>query len=218
MDVQPPDSHMAPPSVPGTEGARAEARIEALPRAMLERARQRDPQALEAFFEHYFAPAYAFAYRLLGERASAEDLTQDVFVKVYRAIDQLDPGRDPWPWLATIVHNACRDVWRSASYRMGRKSDSLEDDAARAERIPARSGSPEVLVLADERERLVRDAIAQLPESLREVVLLYDYRGLSHLEVAELLGIEHAAARKRYSRALDALGKILSETLGMGPR
>jgi RNA polymerase sigma-70 factor (ECF subfamily) len=181
---------------------------------VLDRARRRDPEALEAFFERYFEPVHALAYRLVGERAVAEDLAQEVFLKVHRALDTLDAGRDPWPWLATIVHNACRDLWRSGAYRMGRRSDSLEDDTARAERIPSGSATPESQVLASERERLVREAIDQLPESLRETVLLYDYQGLNHLEVARMLGIEHAAARKRYSRALDALGKLLHESVG----
>lgn len=216
MDADTPHSHPAPPPVLGSEDVRpAGTRIEPPERSVLERARQRDPQALEVFFEHYFEPVHAFAYRLLGDRAAAEDLSQEVFLKIYRALDQLDVERDPWPWLATIVHNACRDVWRSASYRMGRKSDSLEDDAARAERIPARGGNPEGVVLANERQRLVREAIERLPETLRETVLLYDYQGLNHLEVAQLLGIEHAAARKRYSRALDQLGKLLAESMGM---
>ena len=211
------DSHAAPPSVPSSEGgsapAPARARIEPPPRHVLDRARRRDPEALEAFFDRYFEPVHALAYRLVGERAVAEDLAQEVFLKVHRALDTLDPGRDPWPWLATIVHNACRDLWRSGAYRMGRRSDSLEDDTARAERIPAPAASPESALLASERERLVREAIGRLPESLRETVLLYDYQGLNHLEVARMLGIEHAAARKRYSRALDALGKLLHESM-----
>jgi RNA polymerase sigma factor (sigma-70 family) len=139
-----------------------------------------------------------------------------VFVKVHRAIDQLDPARDPWPWLATIAHNACRDLWRSGAYRLNRRSESLDGDAALDERLPSRAPSPESELLADERERLVRTAVAELPEPLREAVLLYDYRGLSHLEVADLLGIGHAAARKRYSRALEALAKLLDRRLGPG--
>ncbi len=183
-------------------------------RDVLEGARRREPAALNEFFECYVDPVHALAHRLLGRREAAEDVTQDVFLKVHRAIDQLDPARDPWPWLATIVHNACRDVWRSGAYRLSRRSEALDGDAALGERLPSRAASPEGELLAAERERLVREAIAELPEPLREAVLLYDYRGLSHLDVAELLGIGHAAARKRYSRALDALAKLLDRRLG----
>jgi len=179
----------------------------------IERVRRREPDALEAFFERYFGPVYALAHRLLGDKTAAEDVTQEVFLKVHRAIDQLDPARDPWPWIATITHNACRDVWRSAPYRMSRRSDSLEAEPGLAERLPGVSADPERLLLANERERLVREAIEKLPEHLREAVLLFDYRGLTHLEAARMLGIEHAAARKRYSRALSALAERLKEKL-----
>ena len=185
-----------------------------LPIDVLEGVRRSDRQALGRFFDHYFDHVYRLVYRLLGERAAAEDVTQEVFFKVTRAAHQLDATRDPAPWLTTITTNACRDVWRSGAYRMGQRSDSLDGDGGVAERLSRDGNEPERLVLSRERERLVRDAIDHLPEHLREAVLLYDYQGLSHPEIAELLGIHHAAARKHYSRALEALGKRLRETLG----
>jgi len=210
------DSHLAPPFVPAVEGdpSARRVRIEPPPRQVLEAVGRREPAALEVFFDAYFDHVYSLACRLLGDRTAAQDLTQEVFLKVHRAVGTLDPGRDPWPWLATVVANACRDTWRSGAYRMGRRSDSIDGDPARADALVAREAGPELLVLARERERLVRAAIAALPESHRQIVLLYEYEGLSHVEVAEVLGIEHAAARKRYSRALEALGQLLNETLG----
>ena len=181
---------------------------------MLEAARRREPAALEAFFDVYFDHVYSLACRLLGDRTLAEDLTQEVLLKVHRALETLDPNRDPWPWLATIVHNACRDTWRSVAHRMARRSDSLDADPVRAERLAARGAGPEGELLERERGRLVREAIDRLPDAHRQMVLLYDYEGLSHPQVAERLGIEHAAARKRYSRALEALGRLLRDTLG----
>jgi len=181
---------------------------------VLERVRARDPEALAAFFERYFDHVFGLVYRLLGDRAAAEDVTQEVFLKVHRAAPTLDTSRDPAPWLTAIAVNACRDVWRSGAYRMGRRSDSIDGPADLADRLPGREGNPESLVLSREREALVRAAIDQLPEHLREAVLLYEYQGLSHQQIADALGIHHAAARKRYSRALEALGRLLRETLG----
>lgn len=202
----------------GTASEAAESRgggsVPPLPTDVLEGVRRHDREALGRFFDHYFDHVYRLVHRLLGERAAAEDVTQDVFFKVYRAAHQLDVSRDPAPWLTTIATNACRDVWRSGAYRMGRRSDSIDGESGVAERLSRGGNEPERLVLSRERERLVRDAIDHLPEHLREAVLLYDYQGLSHPEIAELLGIHHAAARKRYSRALEALGKRLRETLG----
>src|SRR5436190_20316309 len=151
-------------------------------REELERVRARDPEALGAFFERYFDRVYGLVFHLLGERAAAEDMTQEVFLKVHRAAVQLDPARDPAPWLSTIAYNTCRDLWRSGAYRMSRRSASVEQDAAVAMRL-AHGDDPERALLGAERERLVREAIADLPEPLRVVVLLYDYQGLNHQEI-----------------------------------
>jgi len=179
---------------------------------MLERVRRRDPAALTAFFEAYFDRVFGLVYRLLGDRAMTEDVTQEVFYKAYRAADRLDPERDPMPWLVTIAHNACRDLWRSSAYRMGRRSASIDGQPGIELALPAR-GNPEHDALAAERERLVQAAILELPEALRTPLLLHDYQGMSHEEIATALGIQHAAARKRYSRALAALGARLRETM-----
>jgi RNA polymerase sigma-70 factor, ECF subfamily len=210
------ESQLEPPTVPSLEGEHSprRERIEPPARAVLEAARRRDPAALGAFFDLYFDHVHSFAARVLGNRAAAEDMAQEVFLKIHRSIDRLDPTRDPWPWLATIVQNACRDRWRSGADRMARRSDSIDGDRAAAERLVAGGEGPEAHASARERERLVRDAIAMLPEAQKEMVLLFDYAGLSHVEVAEALGISHAAARKRYSRALEELGRILRRTTG----
>jgi RNA polymerase sigma-70 factor (ECF subfamily) len=175
--------------------------------------RARDPEALGAFFERYFDRVYGLVHHLLGDRSAAEDVTQEVFLKVHRAASQLDPSRDPAPWLSTIAYNACRDVWRSGAHRMGRRSASIEQNAAVAARL-AHGSDPEREAIGAERERLVREAIARLPEAMRTVVLLHDYDGLDHQEIADVLKVNHAAARKRYSRALAELGKHLRGKLG----
>src|SRR5262245_39343034 len=109
----------------------------------LEGVRRRDPEALAALFERHFDRVYGFVYRLLGDRAAAEDMTQEVFLKVHRAAHQLDPARDPGPWLATIATNACRDHWRSSAHRMARHSGSIDAEPAVALRLATVAGEPE---------------------------------------------------------------------------
>lgn len=204
------DAATVPPS--GTDPAGRRRRIEPPPRAVLDAARRREPAALEAFFDAYFEPIHALAWRLLGDRTQSEDVTQEVLLKIHRALDRLDPDLDPWPWIATIVHNACRDLWRSSGHRMARRSDPIDDATGPGAHLASPERDPERAWVAAERERAVRAAIARLPEQHRQVLLLHDYDGLSHLEVAEMLGIGHAAVRKRHSRALEALGAILRES------
>ena len=201
-------------AAPGERGPSSGAARPTLTREQLEGVRRREPEALAAFFERYFDQVFGLIYRLLGERAAAEDVTQDVFLKVHRAADQLDASRNPGPWLTTIAYNACRDLWRSGAHRMARRSDPVDDDPEAGVRLTRGTNDPEDDALRVERERLVQGAIVRLPEMLRVPVVLHDYQGLSHQEIAEVLGIHHAAARKRYSRALTALGALLRGTLG----
>ncbi len=223
MRFPPGPAHSAVPLVPGVQhGPTGEApparggkpRIPPPSRDELERVRMRDRTALATFFERYFNFVYALAYRLMGERTLAEDVAQDVFLKVHRAADQLDPRRDPAPWLTVITTNACRDVWRSGAFRMTQASRSIEDDPESGVTLTPGRNDPEADALAAERERLVQAAIGKLPEALRVPLVLHDFQGLDHEEIARELGIQHAAARKRYSRALTALAAILKETLG----
>jgi RNA polymerase sigma-70 factor, ECF subfamily len=200
----------APPVSRVADGARAP--MARLGPAVLERVKARDPAALAEFFETYFDRLYALAYRLLGDRTQAEDAVSEVFLKVYRAADRLDAARDPMPWLVTIASNVCRDHWRSGAERMRRAALPVDDPALR-ESLTSGVNEPERDLLSAEREQAVRAAIAQLPDDLRESVLLYDYAGESHEQIAAALGITHDAARKRHSRALVALGKALRERL-----
>lgn len=176
--------------------------------------RMRDAQALGRFFDAVFPRIYGLMFRLLGNVAEAEDATQEVFVKVHRAIDRLDPQRDPSPWLTTIAYNVCRDRWRSAGEKMSRHSTSIDDQPALAGRLPQSGPNPEEELVTAERERLVQQAIDRLPPPQREVVVLHDYEGLAHEEVARILGASHVAVRKRYSRALAALAALLKDELG----
>ncbi len=199
--------------VGGPAPSGATRRIEPPDRAELEQVRQRDPRALASFFDRYFDRIYGLVRRLLGDRELAEDVTSEVFLKVHRAAHRLDPSRDPGPWLIAIAYNACRDVWRSAAYRIGRRSSSLEGTPALVETLSAGIDEPERDLLRAEQKRLVQEAIQELPDPLRAAVVLHAYSGLGHEEIAKLQGIGHAAARKRYSRALEAMGQALREKL-----
>lgn len=175
----------------------------------LEGVRRREPAALEAFFELYFDRVFSIVARLLGNRAAAEDAAQEVFLKIHRAAHTLDPSRDPGPWIATIATNVCRDVWRSAPHRMDRRSASLDDTPGLADRLTTGVADPERDILRSERARLVQEAVMELKEDFREVVLLRDYDGRSYEEIAEIAGANETAVRKRYSRALADLGRLL---------
>ena len=174
--------------------------------------RRREPDALAAFFEQHFDRVYALVYRLLGDRHSAQDAAQEVFLKVHRAAHTLDPGRDPEPWVTTIAYNVCRDLWRSGAYRLSRQAVSI-DDPEHGDRssLASRSDDPERSLITAERRNMVQKAIGMLQEPLRAVVVLREYQGLSYEEIASMTETTPVAARKRYSRALAELGRILDK-------
>lgn len=182
--------------------------------AWMARVRARDPEALGRLFDAHFDRLFGLVHRLTGARATAEDVLQEVFLRLHRSADRLDPGRDPGAWLVTIAVNLCRDHWRSGAYRASRRSVPIGDEAVPASNPPApASAQPDEQVLRLERERLVQDALMRLPEDQRTAVLLRDWYGLDHEQIATATGTSHAAARKRYSRALERLAELLRETL-----
>ncbi len=181
--------------------------------AQLKRVKARDPDALAALFDHYFGRIYGLAFRMTGDKAAAEDVTQEVFLKVHRAAHQLDAGRDPGPWLMTITANLCKERWRSRSGRQEKQTFSLDATPDAVANVPAVGADPETEVLAGDRARSLEQAIGRLPEAMRLVVVLHDMQGLTHEEISEVTGDAPPAVRKRYSRALMKLREMLQDVL-----
>ena len=172
---------------------------------------ERDETALGRFFDVWFDRVYAFVRRMVGDEHLAEDLCQDVFVHVYRAIESYDPARELRPWVFTIATNKVRDYWRSRRHRDSQKESSVERDGG-TDYLPAGSGSPDEPLHADERDQRVRAAIEDLPEGMRLTLVLRVYEELSFQEIGRILERNEVAVRKRYSRALEALRSSLDGT------
>jgi RNA polymerase sigma-70 factor (ECF subfamily) len=170
-----------------------------------------EPRALGAFFDHYVGRIFSVAHRFTGNAEAARDVTQDVFLKIRRHLPRLDLASDPGGWVYTVVVNACRDHRRSAWWRMSRNSVPIDHPAAESA-LSSRDGDPERAALAAEGERRVHAALRRLAPDLRMSIVLHDFERLPHEEIAGIVGISHAAARKRHSRAMDALARLLKET------
>lgn len=198
----------------GGSGDHSESRpVSPLDTAVLEKVRQRDPQALAALFDHHFNRIFNLAFRLMGERAAAEDITQEVFLRVHRAAHQLDTDRDPGPWLMTITANLCREKWRSKAGKQAQRTTSLDDKPEVADRVASPAAATDARALDADRDKLLAAAIDGLPESMRLVVVLHDLQGMTHEEIGGITGDEPATIRKRYSRALQKLRELLPDGL-----
>ena len=166
---------------------------------------RRDPVALARFFDAYYERVHAYLLRLAGDAHQAEDLAQDVFLQVHRALPSYDPARDPRPWLFTIATNKLRDHWRARAVQGGKNLEVALDSEELGERAAWFDSPPAAVSSEEELVREVRAAIAALPEGLRAVVSLRVHEGLSFEDIGQVLGRNEVALRKRYSRGLAAL-------------
>lgn len=168
--------------------------------ALLEGVRRLDEQALARFFDLAFPYVYSLAYRLTHHKERAEDITQESLMKMYRAAERLETGHSAKPWVTTVVYNTARDEARRSGAR-----PALAEDATEIGERESAVETPEATIVRKEQEELLERALEDLDFETRAIVLLHDYCDHGHDEISELLGISHAAVRKRYSRALDQM-------------
>lgn len=178
-----------------------------LSQTVLDGLRRREMSAMETFFAHYFDRVYGYIHRVVGNTSDAEDITQIAFIKMHRAIDTLDNDRDPTPWVFTVAANAIRDFWRSRRQRESQREFTIDDHPHALGLVEYKT--PEVDYQASDLLRQVEQNVSLLSENLRSVLVLRDIEGLSYPEIAEALEIEEATARKRHSRAIQELRKLM---------
>lgn len=177
---------------------------------IVRRAQGGDPEALGRFFDHYLDRIFAVVRRFTGNTEDAQDLTQEIFLKVRRSLARVDVERNPAPWLFTVAINVCRDHRRSAAWRRARSAVPLDHVADRLELSDEFADPQRVYADAQERRR-VHAAILKLPPDQFMSVVLHDFEFLPHERIAQIAGIDPAAARKRHSRAMRALERLLGE-------
>lgn len=149
-----------------------------------------------------------FIFKFVGSLATAEDLSQEVLFKVYRAAPNYEPTAKFRTWLLTIASNLCLNRKRWEKRNRYRSLDApLDADGKRAlsEELAADGDAPTAGVDRDEVRRIVRDAILSLPESQRMAVILARYHELSYVEIGEALGLSIMAVKSLLNRAKENL-------------
>jgi RNA polymerase sigma-70 factor, ECF subfamily len=167
-----------------------------------------DDHALAEIFDRLGPAVYGAAVRVLGEGSAAQDVVQDVFVELWRDPDRYEPAAASLRTFLTLrARHRAVDLVRSELRRVARQE--------RQHRLaqPAAHPSPFELVADAEAARVVRDAVALLPDSQRQVVELAYYRGLTCREVALAAGIPEGTAKSRLRLALAKLETMLDRQL-----
>lgn len=157
---------------------------------------------------------YSLCYRFSGSRPDAEDLTQEVFLKVYRNLHSYELAKGRFQtWLTTIARNLLVDHFRRT--RMQRATSSI--DAAEEqgpEMLSSSDPSPYDSAARREMERMVQGALVQLPMEFREVVILRDLEQMDYREIAQMLHIPEGTVKSRISRGRAELARLLERKKG----
>ncbi|GAA0606459.1 hypothetical protein GCM10009547_05510 [Sporichthya brevicatena] len=152
------------------------------------------PPSWEEIVRTHSARVYRLAYRLAGNQHDAEDLTQEVFVRVFRSLSTYQPGTFEG-WLHRITTNLFLDMVRR---RQRIRFEGFPEDAH--ERLPGREPSPQQLIDDQGFDADIQYALDQLPPEFRAAVVLCDIEGLSYEEIAATLGIKLGTVRSRIHR------------------
>jgi RNA polymerase sigma-70 factor, ECF subfamily len=175
-------------------------------RTLLERIRRGDTDGAAELFERYAPSLLRFADRLLSDRPLAEEVTQEVFVKVISKAHQYDGRAEVASWLFAIAANACRD-----RRRRDRRAIVVPLEAVPEQPDGQRRDGIEGRMLERERRDAVRQALALLSVEQREALVLARYHGLPYIEIARVLGISVGAVKTRIFRAVETLKSHFSE-------
>lgn len=157
---------------------------------------------------------YGLCYRFTGNPTDAEDLTQDVFLKIYSNLASFDLARGSLQvWITTMTRNLLVDNFRRT--RNQRATDSLDqgwdasDELRPVDRLTARGPSPHELAAQKELAKMVQSALAHVSPELREAVILRDLQDLDYKEIAQVLGIPEGTVKSRISRGRAELARLL---------
>lgn len=173
--------------------------------ACIERARHGDQIAFAEIYQHFERPIYGLIYRLMGNAEDAFDITQDVFVKAYKALAKTSPDLNLSAWLHRIASNTCLDVLRRRKIVRWLPWDPTEH----ANITPASANDePERQLLGQETRRQVQAVLNQMNERYRLCLVLREYQELSCEEIAEIMGTSRQAVKSMLFRARDQFREI----------
>jgi len=177
-----------------------------------------DAVAWEEIVQKYNRRIYNICYRFAGSGEDAQDLTQEVFIKMYRTLKSYDVDRGAFmTWVTTITRNLLVDHFRKG--KQDRVTDSLdaaasehEDAMPLSERIPDQAAPPDAHVQSRETGETVHRALQKLSPELREAVILRDLQDMDYREIAAVLKVPEGTVKSRINRGRAELARLLQRT------
>lgn len=165
-----------------------------------------DDQSFELLLQRYRTPLVNFLYRMVRDAAMAEDLAQEVFLRVYRARKGYAPSAKFTTWLFRIATNLALNALRDGRYRTREVALDADPQAEQpAVEVPDGAPTAEQRLIERDRAEVIRRAVLALPEKQRAAVLLHKYYELDYAEIASILGCSESALKSLLFRAYETL-------------
>ena len=177
-----------------------------------------DSAAWDEIVQNYHRRIYNLCYRFAGSADDAQDLTQEVFIKIYRTLSSYDTNKGAFAtWITTITRNLLVDHFRKT--KQDRMTDSLdaapsdhEDAQPLSDRIEDKSAPPDSRARSREVGETVHAALAKLSPELREAVILRDLQDMDYREIATALKVPEGTVKSRINRGRAELARLLQRT------
>ena len=164
---------------------------------LIERCLKGDQVAWEQIVRQHWRKVFNLAYKFVGRHDEAEDLTQDIFLKIFKALHTFDRRANFQTWLISISRNLCIDHYRSV--RKERETMARDVDASELTPV-SRERGPHTQLEQRDLKHLIRLALAELPPTLRQAVVLRDLQEFSYQEIADQLGLPEGTVKSRINR------------------
>ena len=169
------------------------------------RAKEGDEAAFEAIFQHYERQIYGFIYRMMGNPDDASDLTQECFIRAYRALPQTSDDLNVSAWLHRIASNACLDVlrrrrrirwhpWEAHKHEQLLQGKPIDD--------------PERNAISNETQAFVQRVLAEMSARNRLALVLREYEGMSCEEIGEIMGLSRSAVKSVLFRGREEFRRV----------
>ena len=184
---------------------------------LLERCLAGEDSAWEGLLRGHTRKLYNLCYRFTGRVDEAEDLTQEIFIKVFQTLRSYDAAQGTFAtWLNRVARNHLVDHYRRT--KKDRVTSSLEEEEGALQEVPSAGAEPMGHVESRERKELLQMGLSKLSPDLREAVVLRDLHDLDYQEIAQILGAPEGTVKSRINRGRLELARVLKRMEGMrGP-
>lgn len=173
---------------------------------LVQRCLEGDPKAWDTFVQVYWKRVFHIAYKFVAQFDEAEDLTQEIFVKLFRALPTYDRRASFDTWLTRVSRNLCIDRYRRRHREAQRFTDEVDPDTIQLDELVSR---PDAMLEQRDQVAMVRRALARLPPLYREAVVLRDIHELSYEDIADRLQLPEGTVKSRINRGRKELARHL---------